>query len=210
MSGTVTRAQAETVVELLRHGLVHGVGEPEPGKMCVEALVNYALGRPHGDDPGCVSQPLRRLKIRLNDSMWSSNMARAEGLRRLAIAQLGSAGVLDEAEFVRRVVDVTIRRVVPLALRAAATRIPKHAEALEAAAVRCETEGTREAAREGERVARAAYAAAADTAAADAAAARTRDRVLGQFAELVVEILIDMKAPGCEYLDLVPLDVVNG
>jgi hypothetical protein len=115
---------------------------------------------------------------------------------------------------------------------------PKHAAQLEAAAVRCETEGTREAAREGERVARAAaaayaayasaasasayayaYAAAADAAvaaaaaayaayAADAAAdADARDKSLATYAEWVVEILIDMNAPGCEWLDLTPLAV---
>jgi hypothetical protein len=45
-----------------------------------------------------------------------------------------------------------------------------------------------------------AYA-AADAAAADA---RTRDRVLADYAEWVVEILIDLNAPGCQWLDLVP------
>ena len=95
-------------------GLSHGVGEPVPGLLCVEAAVCYALGLPHGDDPGCVSAPLRQLKIRLNDAHWSSNMARADGLRRLALAQLGSKGVLDERAFVRRVVDLTIRKVVPM------------------------------------------------------------------------------------------------
>ena len=50
-----------------------------------------------------------------------------------------------------------------------------------------------------------AAAAAADAAAAAAAAARTRDRVLAQYAEWVVDILIDLQAPGCEFLDLVPV-----
>jgi hypothetical protein len=170
----ITREIAEIVRDTVDAGLVKGVGVAEPGKMCVEAAVCYALGLPHGDDPGCVSSALRRLKIRLNDSNWSSDTARAKGLRRLALAQLGSAGVLDDREFARRVVEMTIRKAVPVGLRAAARRNPKHAAALEAAAVRCETEGTREAAREGERVAAAAYAAyAADAAAAaaDAAAA---------------------------------------
>jgi hypothetical protein len=261
----ITRAVAEKVRDVVDAGLVNGVGNAVPGQMCVEAAVCFALGLPHGDDPGCVAQSLRRLKIRLNDSVWSSDQARAAGLRRLAVAQLGSAGALDEKEFVRRVVEMTIRKAVPVGLRAAASVKPKHAKALEAAAVRCEQEGTREAAREGERVARAAasasaasayayadayadayayaaadaayaaadayaaaasasaaadayaasasaasasayaYADAADAAAAAAAyAARTRDRVLAQYAEWVVEILIDMNAPGCQWLDLTP------
>lgn len=201
----MTREIAQKVRDTVDAGLVSGVGQPEPGAMCVEAAVCYALGLPHGDDPGCVSAPLRALKIRLNDSGWSSPQARAAGLRRLAVAQLGSKGALDEPEFVRRVVDVSIRRVVPRALRSAAKVNPKHAEALEAAAVQCEREGTREAAENGRQVARAADAVAAAAADAVAAAyARVRDRTLAEFADDVVEILIDLKAPGCQWLDLVP------
>jgi len=51
-----------------------------------------------------------------------------------------------------------------------------------------------------------ARAAAADAAYAAAYAAAAQDRVLADFAERVVQILIDMKAPGCQWLDLVPLE----
>jgi len=89
----INAALIAKIHSLLDAGLVGGLGQPEPGKMCVEAAINYALGRDHGDDPGCVIEPLRRLKIRLNDSShWTSNQSRASGLRRLAIAQLGSKG----------------------------------------------------------------------------------------------------------------------
>jgi regulator of protease activity HflC (stomatin/prohibitin superfamily) len=179
MASVITREIAEKVRDTVDAGLMHGVGKPIPGQMCVEAAVCFALGLPHGDDPACVAPSLRRLKIGLNDRNWSSPQVRAKGLRRLAVAQLGSAGALDETVFRARIVEMTIRRAVPVALRAAAMMNPTHAEALEAAAVRCEREGTREAARDGERVARAAayaayadaYAAAADAAAAAAAAA---------------------------------------
>ena len=266
MTPTITREVATKVRDLVDQGLVSGIGNPKPGQMCVEAAVCFALGLPHGDDPGCVAGPLRRLKIRLNDSAWSSDQARAAGLRRLALAQLGSKGALDEKEFVRRVVDVTIRRAVPAGLRAAAKLNPKFAEKLEASAVRCEQEGTHDACLDARAIARAdaaAYAsAAADAAAAAyasassasayadasadaaasasasasaaaaadaaayasaaaaaavyasaaasadavayAAAARERDRSLAEYAEWVVEILIDMNAPGCQWLDLVP------
>ena len=136
----ITRAVVERLRDVVDAGLVHGQGKPVPGQMCVEAAVCYAFGLPHGDDPGCVSQPLRRLKIRLNDSRWSSNAGRAAGLRRLAVAQLGSAGVLDDRDFVRRVVDMTIRKAVPAGLRAAARVNPKHAGALELAAAKCEAD----------------------------------------------------------------------
>ena len=258
---TITLDHATRIVDLLTHGLVKGIGIQEPGKMCVEAAVCYALGLPHSDDPGCVSPVLRRLKISLNDARWSSNIARAEGLKRLALVQLGSKGVLDDGEFVRRVIDVTIRRIVPVALRAAARVNPRHAAALETCATRCEQDGTQESCNKAKRViadasadaytsaasasafasaaaADAAYAAtsaadaaasvssasAADAAAAaadaadsdadaaeaaaayaaDAAYAHTRDRVLADYAEWIVEILIDMDAPGAQWLHLAP------
>jgi hypothetical protein len=228
----ITETIARKVVAVVDAGLVNGKGRPIPGQMCVEAAVCFAMGLPHGDNPSCVSPALRRLKIGLNDRAWSSDQARAKGLRRLAVAQLGSAGVLDDRAFMRRVAEMTIRKAVPIGLRAAAKMNPKHAEKLDACAVRCETEGTRESCDEARAVARAAayaayaaYAAAAYAAAdaayaayaayaaddaayaADAAyarASRSRDAVLSQYAEWVVEILIDMHAPGCQWLTLTP------
>jgi hypothetical protein len=42
--------------------------------------------------------------------------------------------------------------------------------------------------------------------AAEAAAAEAQDKLLSDFAEGVVQVLIEMKAPGCQWLDLVPVD----
>ncbi len=232
----ITREMAAKVLSVVDAGLVNGLGQPIPGQMCVEAAVCYALGLPHGDEPGCVAPTLRSLKIRLNDSNWSSAAMRGKGLRRLALAQLGSAGALDEKEFVRRLVDYAIRNSVPLALRAAASvhKDHKHKAALLDAAARCEKEGTRKAALDAKTAADAAAyaadayaadaaanaAAAADAAdaayAADAYAANAaanaaayaadatdaRDKSLADYAEAVVQILIDMNAPGCQWLNL--------
>ena len=202
MTIKITREVAAKVLSVVDAGLVKGLGEAGPGKGCVEAAVCYALGLPHGDDPQCVAPALRSFKIRLNDSNWSSEKARANGLRRLALVQLGSAGHLDEGEFIRRIVDLAIRKAVPSALRVAASvhKDPKHQASLMAAAERCEKEGTRQAAL-------AAYAAAAAAyAACDAASkkerATTRDKALAGYAEDVVKILIDMKVPGVQWLDL--------
>src|SRR3990167_3433678 len=144
----ITKAVARKVLSVVDKGLSKGLGNPKPGEMCVEAAVCYALGLPRGDDPSCVAPALRAVKIRLNDSNWSSKQARAKGLRRLAVAQLGSASHLDEKEFRRRIVDHAIRRSVPSALRSAASIIKdeKHKAALCEAANRCEKEGTRQAA----------------------------------------------------------------
>src|SRR5208337_959200 len=222
MNHTITEEVAKRVIEVVDAGLTSGVGIRVPGKMCVEAAVCYALGLAHGDDPGCVAPALRALKIRLNDASWSSNQARARGLRRLAVAQLGSTDVLDETEFVRRIADHAIRVSTPKALRMAAMLIEeKDLAALIAAARRCEVEGSiaaanaaADAANAADAVAYAAYAAyaagaaaaAANAAAAayadvgGAAASAARDKSLSEYAEAVVQILIEMKAPGCEWL----------
>jgi len=287
MTIQITRDNASKVLEVVDAGLCKGLGNPVPGKMCVEAAVCYALGLPHGDDPSCVAPALRSLKIKLNDKSWSSNAARAKGLRRLAVAQLGSAGHLDEKEFVKRIATHAISVSVPLALRSAASihKNAEHRAALIEAAVRCEKEQTKQAALDARNTAAdaadaaadayaayaadaadayaayaaaaaaadayaaaaaaadaaadayaayadayaaaaadayAAYAAAAAAAdaadayaadaaaaadayaadAADAAAAAARDKVLSDYAEAIVQILIEMKAPGCQWLDL--------
>ena len=171
---------ARNVLATVDAGLVKGLGAPEPGSMCVEAAVCYAMGLPHSDKPTCVGSEVRRFKIKINDARWSSDKARTAGLRRLAVAQLGSDSI-DQQKFVRIVVEQTIRQIVPRALRLAKKRNPAHEEKLEAAAIRCEQDGDRRAALSARNAAAAdaayaadaadaAYAAYAAYAAADAAA----------------------------------------
>jgi len=165
----ITLATARKVLEIVDAGLCHGLGKPKPGAMCVEAAVCYALGQPHGDEPTCVSGPVRAFKIRLNDSEWSNIAARAAGMRRVAVAQLGSAGTVDSLRFARLMVEGATRKFAPFALRAAAKVRPDHAEVLESAARRCESEGGMDAVVEAKRFAYAANADHADDFAADAA-----------------------------------------
>jgi len=104
----ITREIAVKVLETVDAGLVKGMGSPIPGSMCVEAAVCFAMGLPHSDEPTCVSFAIRALKIRLNDSDWSSDSARAKGMRRLALVQLGSAGAVDDNDFARRIAEMTM------------------------------------------------------------------------------------------------------
>ncbi|NDD31050.1 MAG: hypothetical protein EB084_22575 [Proteobacteria bacterium] len=133
----------ERLKEIIGHGLVRGLGNPIPGGMCVEAAICLALGEDHSAEPSCVAEPDRLLAIRLSNARWSSPQACAEALLPLALAQLGTAGT-DRTAWARALVEGTIRRVVPVALRAAAFGHPneKHRKALEAAAKRCEQEGS--------------------------------------------------------------------
>lgn len=110
----ITKELAEKVLHVVDHGLVAGLGQPIPGQMCVEAAVCYAMGLPHSDKPTCVDQHLSQFKISLNDmSFWSSKKARAIGLRRLAIAQLGTKDQLDINVFANSVREYLIKKVLP-------------------------------------------------------------------------------------------------
>jgi hypothetical protein len=208
LSYDINETNVRSLLSVVDAGLVNGLGKPVPGQMCVEAAVCYAMGLPHSDEPLCVGPAVRAFKIRLNDSAWSSNEARAKGMRRIAVAQLGSENI-DQQAFRRIVAEGVTRQIVPIALRAAASVNPKHAETLEACAVRCEQEGSVAALREARN---AAYAAAAAADAADAAYAAAhaaahaayaeRDRILTLAADIAERALIELNSPGCAYLYL--------
>jgi hypothetical protein len=103
------------VLDIVDKGLTAGLGEPEPGKMCVEAAVCYALGLPHSDNPPCVGSAVKAFKINLNDLVWPSNEERTKGMRKLAIAQLGSDQI-DQRKFAEYVIIETIKRILSIAL----------------------------------------------------------------------------------------------
>lgn len=89
----VTENVASKVLKVVDKGLSYGTGSyGKPGSMCIEIAVNYALGGPDDDHPDCVNSLLADLKITINDQYdWKTNKIRANGMRRLAIAQLGTA-----------------------------------------------------------------------------------------------------------------------
>ena len=216
----VTREVAQKVLDTVNAGLVEGIGKPIPGQMCVEAAVCFALGLPHGDEPDCVAPSLRALKINLNDLKWSSNQSRTDGLRELALLQLGSKDNLDEVEFVRRVVLLVINKYLPPVLRkinlnkeadtcekadnlkaarAAAAAAAALADAARADAAAYAAARAAAAARADAYAAARAVAAALDTVTAYAAA----DAIFTSFAKDVAAILIDMKVPGVQWLNLI-------
>jgi hypothetical protein len=212
---------------ILARGLSCGMGT-QGSQVCIEAAICETLGMKHSDNPKCVASSVRSFKIALNDKKWSSPQARAEGLRDLGIAQLGSLGVVDNNEFRKKLAELFIRELIPTLFREV---FPNKPEALKAAD-ECEKLGTRESAiaakdvaykiRNADAAAYAAFAAdaadaasyaadAADAAAyaafaADAAFAASkskesrRDFYLGLAAKLALKVLISLKSPGCELL----------
>ena len=204
--------------------------------MCVEAAVNYAMGLPHGDNPSCVGDAVRRFKIALNDSnAWTSKAARAKGLRRVAIAQLGSDKI-DQFKFLKALALETIRQILPIALRNVGVRHPHLATEFEALSASCEAATNlfraRRAASTADSATYAAHAAVGQGAAYNLSAAHAAynlsaamtvgaaastathaasvhadpDKILTLSAEIAVQILIKMGCQGCEWLDLVPLE----
>ena len=184
---------------VLACGLSQGLGQSD-GQMCIEAAICKVLGMDHGDDPGCVAKSVRSFKISLNDKVWSSPQARADGLRDLGLAQLGSLGTIDDKQFVTKLAERLIRVLVPTLIR---DLYPTNDKLL-AAADRCEVEGPRYSALAARGLLRAAdAAAAAAVAAADAAAdaaVDARDKYLKLGAKIALDVLIEMKSPGVELL----------
>lgn len=110
----VTLEVAKKIVALANKGVTSGLGTPQPGKMCIEAVVCYALGEGHNDAPSCVQHDVRDFKIDLNDTVgWLTNMSRGRGLKRLGLAQLGSEGVINGREFNAEVLRLILCKYVP-------------------------------------------------------------------------------------------------
>jgi hypothetical protein len=207
----------EILEKWLDKGLCSGSGDGKSA-VCLEQAVALCAGLPLTDSPNsCVHPSVSAFGRRLNDARWSSPKARSAGLREFAFAQLGTSKI-DGKAFTRRLAELTIREIVPIALRAAAKRNPKHSEGLTAATMECEKEGTIKSARKIADDATCAYAddatcayaaayvadaaaAAADAAATDATAAAAtyrdacaaRDKILSLSAGLAVRVLNELR-----------------
>jgi hypothetical protein len=202
--------------KVLMRACAAGLGRPTPGQMCVEAAVCHALGLPHNDAPPCVGLPWRNFKIILNDSyLWPSRVARAKGLRRLAIAQLGS-NILEATASGRGLAQLAVRKWVPRTLRLEARARAQNTKPGWLDTV-CEQWGAGQtvllanhydtryayyADMSRDPVSAASYAAMALIALAERVPYMHRDGFLSEGAEDVVQLLIEMKSPGTEYLYL--------
>ena len=114
---TLNEELAQRLLTVVDAGLSDGLGRPSPGEMCVEAAIGYACGMPFGDRPTCVGSSVRQLSVELNDeTFWNDEKSRAAGMRRLAVAQLGS-NTINQIDFVRKVTVRLITKVLPKSLR---------------------------------------------------------------------------------------------
>lgn len=91
------KIKEEKVKELIKTidaGLCYGLGKPRAGEMCVMHAISVIIeGREYDDAPECVNDDISDFDIALNDQPWSSNKARAKGMKREAVAKLGSTEI---------------------------------------------------------------------------------------------------------------------
>lgn len=128
----------ELLQKIFDRGLTQGLGTAD--QTCIEGAISIANGEPFSDRPSCVATADRQFAIYLNDANWSSPSARSAALFPLALAQIETAG-RNRERWAALLAEGIIRRVLPLALEAAAVAFPAHADALRAAAKRCREEG---------------------------------------------------------------------
>jgi len=219
---------AKRVLEVVDKGLTDGIGEAVPGEMCVEAAVCYAMGEPHTDRPRCVEPAIRDFKINLNDhESWRNDKSRAAGLRRLAIAQLGSKGKINGDKFNTALENLVLTKYAPMYYKAATQRmeqLSKHAQSLANATGKKRKALTRKYEDEDtvtvisldlsfddngdvlpmltsvmEEIHPVSYD---GSYIARQRALKAQEKILVEFAEDVVQILVKLKSPGCKFLYL--------
>jgi hypothetical protein len=119
-----------------RFGVLKYKGHDEGGEGCAMEVASVARGVEWTDDPGRVDLPDLRP---LNDARWSSDEARTKNVVPVVVAlwDWPEWGAERRQRFVLRLAELTIRRVLPVALRAMG---------LVAEAKMCQREGSEKAA----------------------------------------------------------------
>jgi hypothetical protein len=184
--------------------LKNGCHNDQSCEVCVRELRAAVLGLPWSDHPdGDSATPTDIVSQRLNDAAWSSDEIRTRYCLPLALLSEISAnpGWRD------RYILENGRVMVPLALRAAASVHPeqKHKDALETAAVGCESaaesawsaRSAESAARSAESAARSAARSAAESAAESAARSAAESAWSAAFDKtMILAVGIFIKAQG--------------
>jgi len=185
----------------LDKGVTPGLSkDPKPGSMCLEQIVSYALEEEINDKPSCVGKQVRWFVVSLNDCDWSSPSARAEGIRDLAIAQLGSDS-LNQDEFRDKLRFAVITKLLPSMFRdLGEEKWEKEIKSLEKVKV---LEEARKAARDALSNINYYNSPYTDCNFINYAAdvTKTGDKYFKMAAHLVIEVLKDMKSSGCQFLN---------
>lgn len=207
-----------------------GTGEQLPAWRCESYTFYYPL-LPHDDDTKCVGWAVRYLVFHINNREWSSDEARAAGLRKLAVAQLGS-DQLDQFRFAELVALKTVQKLCPLlfAELAKLAETDEDRESMKSAGRDCAEVTSLEEAIEvlnrdiasarglphtleiarssahalahGHILAHALDLALFLALTLDHVIAITSDEALTMLADICLEVLVEMGSPGCQHLGL--------
>lgn len=179
------KSTIEKFDKILTRGLCCGLGHSE-GQMCIEQAITVVLNLPFSDRPTkCVTDEIIDFKISLNDKGWSSPENRAKHLRNIGLAQIGSKGIVNGQEFLQKLQIKIIGRLIPDLFRTFGSK------GMLVVADICENASTVENA--AEIAAKIAYG-------ADLTKKKPQDYYLIMCADLALEVLKDLKSPGCEIL----------
>ena len=204
----LTKQIALKVLESINGALRMGAGNGEGQDVCVMQAIARAVGLPASDDhvEECVGTAVSAFNRRLNDCSWSSDTARAEGMKALGVASIGS-NQLNQMEFGKLMFVRGTQRLLPFVFREIAkiksgdykTKLEKHAEICE------KVTNFEEAKKACKDASASAHAHAYAYAYASASAFFKKslgDDFLTRTADMGLQCLIELKSPGCEWLDL--------
>lgn len=134
----VTETLVRNLIATINPGLARFCNKENPQDKDLRAAIVAALGAEAYWLNSLISPAVAAFD--LCDANWSTDQARAKGLMRLAVAQLGSYGALDQSGFVHNVVNIATIHMLPKALRQVAGVLvsPSLRHELEYAADNCE------------------------------------------------------------------------
>lgn len=136
----ITAAVAQNVRNAINAGLA-----PETfPRQSIKQAVCSGLGFEPGEEADLIEPVLRSFVIELDNDNWYGETARLDGMRDLAIAQLGTADVLDGKAFSDKALKHVVQTVIPKMIRLLAEQLPEAPSmvALREAADRLEAEGS--------------------------------------------------------------------
>lgn len=221
----INQTAVKKVLEVVDAGLSHGLGDPQPGEMCVMAAINYALGYRHGDRPKCVGEAVRTIDICINDCSWSSPEARAKGMRREAVAKLGSNRI-NQLKFTQ-LLSIAFLKQVLLKQKKSGLRGGQAAKLRKLRGDSLVDGFLEMRVREPARYVQIAMRFAVEDKEVDYAVntltnfiysthsdleGKARDEYLSKLSRIVEKVLVQMKSPGTKYLDLCnfkPMEIIH-
>jgi hypothetical protein len=113
-----TKRIALEVAKSINGALCRGAGSGQSQNVCVMQAIARAVGLPTSNDQveECVGSVVGAFNRKLNDCYWSSDVARAEGMKRLGVASIGS-NQLNQMEYGKLMFLRGTQKLLPFVFR---------------------------------------------------------------------------------------------